>query len=441
MGRITLFIKMEELKRKLSKSFKMKIKLFSIVIGLFVLSACSGKRFMTKNPAPDEEMYSMNKEEVSLVFFETENASDLQEHLKIYKRFAEAFADGEDVHVLSISQNTVIEFENYGFYYFYNNGAKFKSGMILSNGVDEPIIETNPKNYIKRYEAYFNVLFNDKVYYGQKRKAEIEERRKKSEQLLNERMKVDQHYATLLINNANAPFYPKKSGIGPCLTGKVMIKLFEDSAKTKKGAVELETVYDKNGLIKRTTTLINGKLFSEELYHRNTFNLIDSIVNIDNKGTRSKSVFKYGKNHYTVVSVDATGAMISNVFHLNDKFQCVKKETLNGSGDVVTITLISYDGKGRVVEEINASQQLVYEYKSPEDDFYSVLRSYDKNHELLNENIRTNENGKEIFVVRNKDGLVSKTISVNNPKGCTMTVYNYNMQNQISEVYEYYYEN
>ena len=431
-------------KEKLRKNSISKIKknLICIVSCMLLLTACS-KKLISYNPEPSAELYEINnKEEVSLVFFSSGEINESEKHLGIYKRFAEAFESIEEVHVLRINENYVLEFKNYGYYYFNNNGAKLKSGMILSNGVDKPIIVTNPDNYIKAYESYFEVPFNDKVYYSKLRKAEIAERQKESQKKLEERFRINENYAALLIKNSNTSFYPKKSFNLSCLKGKVITKAFKDSARITKSIMQLETLYDKNGLTKQYSTFIDDVLYSEDIYYRNSYNLIDSIVRRNEKGLKSKDVFKYGKNQFTIISVNEKNAMISNVFYLNDKFQCIKKETLNGSGDVVITSFLKYDNWGRIIEENNATEKIQYEYKNQQEAFYSNMKFYNiKDNTLLTENIRYEDGNKGIFISKSKDKVLSKTISLNNSNGCTKMVYNYDSNNKLSVVYEYFYEN
>lgn len=421
---------------------KIKRNLICILSCMLLLSACS-KKLITNSTEPDAELYEIdNKEEVSLVFFSSGEINESEKHLAIYKRFAEAFESIEEVHVLRVNESYVFEFKNYGYYYFNNNGAKLKSGMILSNGVDEPIIETNPDNYIKAYESYFEVPFNDKVYYSKLRKAEIAERQKESQKQLGAKFKIDENYATLLIKNSNISYYPKKPASLSCSNGKVIVKFFEDTTRVKKNIMQSETLYDKKGQTKQYSTFINDVLYSEDIYYRNSFNLIDSIVRKDEKGSKAKDIFKYGKNQLAVISVNEKKAMISNVFYLNDKFQCIKKETLNGSGDVVITSFLKYDNWGRITEENNATQKIKYEYKNQHEDFYSNMKFYNiKDNALITENIRYEDGNKAFFISKNKDKILSKTISLNNPIGCTKMVYNYDSNNKLSVIYEYFYEN
>jgi hypothetical protein len=441
MEKIILFTKMGRLKK--NNILKIKRNLICIVSCMLLLSACS-KKLITNSTEPDASLYEINnKEEVSLVFFSYGDANESEKHLDIYKRFAEAFESTEEVHVLRINEKYVLEFRNYGYYYFNNNGAKLKSGMILSNGVDEPIIETNPDNYIKAYESYFKVPFDDKVYHAKMRKAEVAKRQKESRQKLEERFKINENYAALLIENSNISYFPKKNLFNlNCLKGKVIEKAFKDSARKTKSIMQLETVYDKNGLTKQYSTFMNDALYSEDIYYRNSYNLIDSIVHKNEKGVKSKVLFKYGKNQVTTISVKEKDVMISNVFYLNDKFQCIKSETVNASGDVVLTNFFEYDNLGRVIKETGSDQKKEYEYKNQQEVFYSKLKIYNlEDNVFISENIRYTEGNKDIFISKNKDKVLSKTISLNNSNGCTKMVYNYDSDNKLSVVYEYFYEN
>ncbi len=436
MEKIISFTKMEELRKN-----KIRRGLLGFISCLLLLTACSRKMMVTTNPEPATQPHAIkNKKQVTLVFFNSENDGKLENHFSIYKRFANAFTNAVNVFVLKIDKNEVIEFENNGYYYFHNNGIKANHGMILSNGVDKPIVETNPDRYIKTYESYFGVPFNDKVYYSQKRKAEIAENRRRSIQTLEKNFKIDQSYAAQIIQHSNSSFYPKHVGIARCLTGKVVIKIFEDSAQTKKSPVQLETVYDNDGQVKRNSTFMNNELFSEYIYYRSAYHLIDSIVNTDSKGARSKSVFKYETSKYSVISVDEKNTMTALVFYLNDRFQCVKNESSNGSGDLVGSSTFIYDNLGRISVETNETQTLKYEYKN-EEDMFATMRSYStKNGELQTESIRQQDKGVSTQIFKNKGGVFLKNIVVTTPDGCVKTVYNYNGDGKITNVYEYSYE-
>lgn len=273
------------------------------------------------------------------------------------------------------------------------------------------------------------------------RKAEIAARQKQSRQKLEKTSHIDENYAFQLINNANSSFYPKKSGALNCLNGKVVIEIFEDSARTKRSTTHLETLYDKKGLTKRSATYIDKVLFSEDTYYRNAYNLIDSIVSTDKNGWKTRNVFKYRKDQFSVISVDRKNVMVSNVFHLNRKLQCVKAETLNGSGDLVGIILFKYDDSGRIIEEVSDTRKTVYEYESQQADFYSSVKFYNiKDGTFLSENIRSEDKEKVVFISKKGDKVLSKTISWNNANGCNHIVYNYNAEGKLTAVYEYLYE-
>ncbi|NQX42978.1 hypothetical protein SAMN05421820_11424 [Pedobacter steynii] len=103
-----------------------------------------------------------------------------------------------------------------------------------------------------------------KVSFRDIRKAEITARQKQSRQRLEKASHIDEDDAFQLIHNANTSFYPKKSGDLNCMKGKVVIEIFEDSTRTKKSSTRLETLYDKNGLTKRSVTYIDKIVFSTE---------------------------------------------------------------------------------------------------------------------------------------------------------------------------------
>lgn len=284
-------------------------------------------------------------------------------------------------------------------------------------------------------------LANDKVNYVQKRKAEIAENEKKAIKTLEKKFKVDKDYAVKLIQHSNTSFYPKTADGPGCLTGKVVILIFDDSAQTKSSPVRMETVYDEPELVKQYSMIMNDELYSRDVYYRNNYHLIDSIIKTDYKGLKSKIVFKYEKNRYSIVSVDEKFTMISNVFHLDDRYRCIKKETFNGSGDLVGSSAFSYDIRGRITEENDETRIIRYEYKNAQDQAYSAMRLYDKNSgELQTESLQQQDKNKWINISKNNGQIFSKAVLVTTPNGCVKTVYNYNGDNKVTAVYEYLYQ-
>lgn len=284
-------------------------------------------------------------------------------------------------------------------------------------------------------------LVNDKANYVQKRKEEIAENEKKAKQTLEKKFSIDQRYAEQLMQNANTPFYSKTEGKVACLFGKETIRLFEDSAQTKRGPLRIETMYIKPGQIKQYSMFINDSLYSRDVYHRNNYFLIDSIVKTDYKGSRSKIVFKYERDRFSLVSVDEKSTMKSNVFYLNDRYQCIKNETYNGSGDLVGSTAFIYDKYGRVTEEPDETRTIKYEYKNEQDPIFSAMRLYSKkNGGLLTETLQHKDKNQWIQISKKNGQLSSKTILNLTSEGCLKTVYNYNGDNKLVEVYEYNYQ-
>lgn len=284
-------------------------------------------------------------------------------------------------------------------------------------------------------------LANNNSNYVQKRKEEIAENEKNAKQTLEKKLRIDQRYADQLMQNANTSFYSKTEGNLVCLTGKEIIRFFEDSAQTKRGPLRIETLYIKPGQTKQYSMFINDSLYSRDVYYRNNYFLIDSIIKTDYKGLKSKIVFKYERDRFSLVSVDEKLTMKSNVFYLDDHYQCIKKETFNGSGDLVGSSVFSYDKHRRITEETDETRSIKYEYKNEQDDIYSAMRLYSKqNGELLTETLQHQDKNQWIQISKSNGVLRSKTILVTTTDGCIKTVYNYNGDNKIIEVYEYNYQ-
>ena len=284
-------------------------------------------------------------------------------------------------------------------------------------------------------------MVTDKVNYVQNRKAEIAENEKKAKQTLRKKFRIKQRYAERLMHNANTSFYPKSTGYPACLTGKVIIRFFEDSAQTKTSPVRMETQYNKPEQIGQYSMFINEALYSNDIYYRNNYQLIDSIVKTDSKGLKSKIVFKYEKNRFLIVSVDERSTMSSNIFYLDKRYRCTRNESFNGSGDLVGSTVFSYDKQGRITEDTDETRIIKYEYKNEQDPIFAVMRLYDKKSGALQtETLQQRDKNKCINISKNNGRVFSKTILVTTPDGCVKTVYNYNGDNKITQVYEYIFQ-
>ena len=284
-------------------------------------------------------------------------------------------------------------------------------------------------------------MVTDKANYVQKRKEEIAKNEKKAKQTFEKKFRINQRYAVHLMRNANTSFYPTSTGYPACLSGKVIIRFFEDSAQTKTSRVRMETLYNRPEQVKQSSMFINEALYSNDVYYRNNYLLIDSIVMSDSKGFKSKIVFKYEKNRFSIVSVDEKSTMSSNIFYLDNQYHCIKNETFNGSGDLVGSTAFRHDKHGRITEETDETRIIKYEYKNEQDPIYAAMRLYDKKSgELQTETLQQQDKNRFINISKNNGRVFSKTVLVTTPDGCVKTVYHYNGDNKITEVYEYIYQ-
>jgi hypothetical protein len=284
-------------------------------------------------------------------------------------------------------------------------------------------------------------MVTDKVNYIQNRKAEIAENEKKAKQTLRKKFRIKQLYAERLMHNANTSYYPKSTGYPACLSGNVIIRFFEDSAQTKTSPVLMETQYNKPEQVRQNLMFINEALYSNEIYYRNNYQLIDSIVKTDSKGLRSKILFKYEKKRFSIVSVDEKSTMGSNIFYLDKRYRCIRNEAFNGAGDLVSSSAFIYDKHGRITEETNETRIIKYEYKDEQDLIYTAMRLYDKESgELQTETLQLQDKNQFINIVKNKGRVLSKTILMTTPDGCVKTVFCYNGENKITQVYEYIFQ-
>ena len=79
--------------------------------------------------------------------------------------------------------------------------------MILSDGEKKSVIEYIPENYIKRFEKYFGISYNDKVYYQNQLKDLKEANQAEAEKILNSKFKLTINYAEKLIKNSSSAHY------------------------------------------------------------------------------------------------------------------------------------------------------------------------------------------------------------------------------------------
>jgi hypothetical protein len=203
----------------------------------------------------------------------------------------------------------------------------------------------------------------------------------------------------------------------------------------------METLYNKPEQIRQYSMFMNEALYSNEIYYRNNYQLIDSIVKTDSKGLKSKIVFKYEKNRFSIVSRDEKSTMGFNIFYLDNRYRCIKNESFNGSGDKIGSTAYSYDRYGRITEETDETRTIKYEYKNEQDPIFAAMRLYDKKSgELQTETLHQQDKNRVINISKNNGRVFLKTVLVTTPDGCVKTVYCYNGDNKITQVYEYIFE-
>ena len=130
-----------------------------------------------------------------------------------------------------------------------------------------------------------------------------------------------------------------------------------------------------------------------------------------------------------------------NIFYLDKRYRCIKNKSFDGSGDPVGLTTFSYDKQGRITEETDETRTIKYEYRNEHNPIFSAMRLYDKKSgELQTETLQQQDKNRFINISKNNGRVFSKTILVTTPDGCVKTVYNYNGDNKITQVYEYIFQ-
>lgn len=416
----------------------MKSKLLLLLLFL-VVSSCSKKVLLFNKPS-DKVTITIPNNVPSLVFFTTKNENS--EHDKIYQRYITAFGKGDYFPILTLTTNEVVFFQNNNKVYFQNNGKEV-SGLIISDGKKKPIIEYNPDNYIKSYETYFKIKFNDKVSIQNKLQNLKKEHELKGNQVLNSNFKIDAVYAKKLIANSSSAHYTVvKKKKNSCNSGQVYMYSYCDSLKKKKNEYYSVSKYNSNNQYEETKEYYSKDHQLLTKYYYNAFNLIDSIVSskITNEGiATSKLFYKYQKNKYSIFTTSNNTTALSYEYDLNSNLECTSMRFYNDGANVVTEKKFKYDDYSRLIEEIQDDKQLLYTYENPTSENYYLLKII-RNNEIVDiKNTIYDKDGYNFIVNQYKGKMNSYSKILLSKNECVSLVYNYDSNNKLKVLYEYVY--
>ena len=403
------------------------------------IASYSQSIFLRAKPSVEKTAVGFTEASPSVVFFGAEdNSQSFKNHKQKSKEVNAYFGSVyTSFPIFNIGKENVVEYTNtYGKFVFYRPNAKKAFGMILSNGKDQPIMVTNPDQYLKTIKTYLNIGNAD--YLVPKTLDERDQKNAQSEMkdVLKIKFVTDQSYAEKLIKNANSVHYSKAYSDGsPKMTcTKRVFEMFADSLMTSKSPYGGIYLYnDKNEMLSLENTL-NGKTNGYSKYVRDRDGLIRKIVSGDENSTDS-TIFIYEKDKYHTVSFSGARPYSLETFFLNDQMQCVRRFSKRSDQSTIADITYIYDKHGRIIREGKIDSEMIYGYKNDSDLIFSGFKSYSLNPkklDLQNEVIR--EKNKQTFIGRDGTGAQNfKSVTYSAKDGSTKT-YSYDKDNKLTSV-------
>ncbi|MFC7774941.1 hypothetical protein [Flavobacterium sp. GCM10027622] len=411
-----------------------------VIVACMLLTGCSTALLLEKNPKSKAD-FDTKKQQAIVFYKQTEDTSLVAKHDEIQKRFTAHFAKTEELKVIVTKTDQVVKFANTKEYYFRNKKTSPPIGVLLSNGKDKPILIKNPSRYIEEFEKYFEIPFKDAVYYKERKEKIKKLNKQKAQDILDDNFSMNEKLAAKIQKLPYSLYVPKdKFNPKKCKSEKVTITVFKDAAKKKKTGIQIIELYDKNNQIVKQTKLVNKVIKEETNYYRDQFSLIDSIVSVDEKGNKTKEIYKYTKNQFAIVSVDKKGIVLSALYYLDSKTSLPNKgERYDSEGEMSGFPKsYKYDDNDRIIEEDEGVYKIVYEYKNPTDRKYSNYKKIENKSVVLEHIITTNKK-KQKVEIRSEGKTISKTITKSLASKCKETKAEYN-NGKLTNFYEYSYQ-
>lgn len=423
---------------------KINLSIMKRVILLFLcasisIASYSQSIFLRAKPSGERTAVGITDPSPSVVFFGVDDDSkSFKNHKQKSKEINAYFGPVYTTFpIFNIGKENVVEYTNSnGKYVFYRPNVKKAFGMVLSNGKDQPILVSNPDQYLKMIKTYLNIgnadyLVPKTLDERDQKKAELE-----MQEVLKIKFATDISYAQTLIKNANSVHYSKvyDDGSAKMTCTKRLFEIFSDSLMTNKSPYGGNYLYNnKNELLSLDNTL-NGKANGYSKYVRDHNGLIRKIISGDENSTDS-TVFIYEKDKYHTVSFSGARPYSYETFFLNDQMQCVRRFSKRSDQSIISDITYIYDKFGRIIREGKVDSEMIYSYNKDTDVIFSGFKSYTLNPrklELQNEVIR--ERSKSIFIGKDGTGKQNfKSVTYIAKDGATKT-YSYDQENKLTSV-------
>lgn len=414
-----------------------------ILICLFLSFAffCSYAQqiFLKKKPSTEKVAVAFGEPTPSALFFGVDDGSIAFKRHKLNNQKVNAYfgAVYSNFPIFDIGKEHIVEYINAnGKFFFYRPNVKRPFGIVISNGKDKPILETNPELYLKQIKVYLNIGNADylvpKTLDAQNERSAQEEMR----QILNVNFIPDQNYTTNLIKNASSVHYmkPYDDGNYKMNCRKRIFEMFGDSLMTTKSAYGATYIYnDKNEMEYMANTVV-VKETGYSKYEREEHGLIRKIISGD-ENSADTTLFVYNKDKYHTVSLSHGKPYSFETFFLNDQMQCVRRLSKRSDQSLIWDITYIYDKFGRVIREGQLNSEIIYQYKNESDLLFSGFSSFSLNPRKLNfQNEIIREKNKQTFIGFDGNGNQnSKSITYTAKDGSTKT-YSYDKDNKITSV-------
>lgn len=405
---------------------------------LLFLLVCSCAPKLTRLATPEDKAdFGISNPSKALFFVENENIAASEEYISKHKEIADqfyrAFGGATERVMVARTNAQTFKFSNGSTTWFVKvqNFPK-RTAMILFDGKNEPIIESNSKNYERLVKKYLSEdLKNRQESYKENKVAE-----KEASNTWNSIDAVsfnpDQRYADQIINHSNTSYYPLISfeDGGNC-NGRFRNVIYSDEKQqnisytsnvTYTNGRMLESGYSREG----TESL--------QKYYLNKVGLLDSIVNFQNGKREMKLNFKYLPDKFIIHS--SWGSR--EEFQFNDKGLVEVKYDFNKKDKITKETYYTYDNLGRVLVEdcIYDGENPVtntYQYDSDKRRMYSKLTVKGKAGKIISENRAEIIDGKQVFTVIADGKVQNKSVSTLN-SNCEGKVITYDGNGKVVSV-------
>lgn len=412
---------------------------YFFLLCLLAASCASPKVMLTALPAGERAAVSFTEALPSICFFEIKDSSDLYRQHKKAERGVNTYFGPVYDHfpIFNISDEHAVQYKNVsGTYIFYRPHTKSRTGMVISNGRDKPVMIDQPENYLTAIKAYLKINSADDIVPKSKAQHDDFSYQAQMEHILKSTFRPDQHYARQLIDHGNTVHYiaARATQKDNCPCKQKETELYADSLLKQKGSYSYIYDYNKNGQMTGVDFLINGTSQGITTYTINSLGLIEKMTSPSAEAPLVTQ-FIYEPDRYHTVSSEHGLPGSYETFFLNEKKACIRRIAHRADKSLVWDIRYFYDNQGRVIRESQDNSELVYEYDNDTDPSFSTFRNYQLNPRKLTATYEVKkEKNKHIYTGMDEKGNQTfRSITITGP-GCDTKTYSYDAGNNLTAV-------